>query len=119
MESLALIVVALLVLAIFSGPIALFLTWLPAINGEGVSAGFQIVRRIFVTIFALIGSFISFIWFISSTNLVVTLISVFGSVTAFFAVKREYFPDGLGLGKRNGNGFGRRGDRRNGPDGQH
>jgi hypothetical protein len=32
---------------------------------------------------------------------------------AFFAIKREYFPDGFGFN------FSRRSDRRNGPDGQH
>jgi hypothetical protein len=39
--------------------------------------------------------------------------AIFGSLTAFFAVKREYFPNGF----RNNLGGGA--DRRNGPSGQH
>jgi len=40
--------------------------------------------------------------------------ATFGSLTAFFAVKREYFPNGFGFKK-----FGGGTDRRNGPGGQH
>ena len=119
MESLVILVVIILLVTLFSGPIALLFTWLPAFNRETTSAGVRILRRTLVTVFSLIGSFTSFNLFIASGTLPAMLMAVFGSVTAFFAVKREYFPDGLGLGKRNGNGFGRRGDRRNGPDGQH
>lgn len=113
MESLALLVVVLISFALFSGPLALFLTWLPALNGVNTSDLVRLVRRIFVTILSLIGSFISFILFISASTTAATLMGIFGSVMAFFAMKREFFPDGFGFN------FGRGSDRRNGPDGQH
>lgn len=113
MESLVLLVAIILGISLFSGPIALFLTWLPIINRESTSNGAALTRRIFVTFLAVIGSFVSFNLFISSAGFAASLMAIFGSLTAFFAVKREYFPDGFG------NKFGGRTDRRNGPDGQH
>ena len=119
MESLVILVTIILAVTIFSGPIALFLTWLPALNRESTNSSIRLLRRVLVTVFSLIGSFTSFNIFVASPTLAVILMATFGSLTAFFAVKREYFPEGLGLGKRNRNGFGRKGDRRNGPSGQH
>lgn len=113
MESLAILVVIILVISVFSGPIALFLTWLPVLNRESTSNGAALIRRIFVTFLAVIGSFVSFNLFISSAGFAPTLMAIFGSLTAFFAVKREYFPNGFG------NKFDGGTDRRNGPDGQH
>ena len=55
MESLALLVVIILVVSVFSGPIALFLTWLPVLNRESTSNGLALVRRIFVTFLAVTG----------------------------------------------------------------
>jgi hypothetical protein len=113
MESLAVLVAIILAIALFSGPIALFLTWLPALNRESTSNGAALTRRIFVTFLAVIGSFVSFNLFISSAGFAPTLMAIFGSLTAFFAVKREYFPNGFGTK------FGGGADRRNGPSGQH
>jgi hypothetical protein len=113
MESLALLVVIILAVSVFSGPIALFLTWLPLLNRESTSNGAALTRRIFVTFLAVIGSLMSFNLFIASAGFAATLMAIVGSLTAFFAVKREYFPDGFG--KKFGGGA----DRRNGPDGQH
>ena len=113
MESLVLLVAIILGISLFSGPIALFLTWLPIINRESTSNGAALTRRIFVTFLAVIGSFVSFNLFISSAGFAASLMAIFGSLTAFFAVKREYFPDGFG------NKFGGRTDRLNGPSGQH
>ena len=112
MESLALLVVIILIVSVFSGPIALFLTWLPVLNRESTSNGLALVRRIFVTFLTVTGSFVSFNLFLVSTNLFTTVIAAIGSVSGFFAVKREYFPNGFG--KKFGGGA----DRRNGPDGQ-
>lgn len=109
MESLAILVLIILVISTFSGPIALFLTWLPVLNRESTSNPVRLIRRIFVTFLAVIGSFVSFNLFISSAGFAASLMAIFGSLTAFFAVKREYFPNGLRGGA----------DRRNGPDGQH
>jgi hypothetical protein len=67
-----------------------------------------------VTFLSLIGSFVSFNLFIAGSTLATTLMATFGSLTAFFAVKREYFPNGFGFKK-----FGGGTDRRNGPGGQH
>jgi hypothetical protein len=113
MESLAILVVIILVVSVFSGPIALFLTWLPVLNRESTSNSFALVRRIFVTFLSVMGSFVSFNLFISSAGFAPTLMAIFGSLTAFFAVKREYFPNGFGIK------FGGGTDRRNGPSGQH
>jgi hypothetical protein len=114
MESLVILVAIILVISTFSGPIALFLTWLPALNRESTSNPARLIRRIFVTFLSLIGSFVSFNLFIAGSTLATTLMAAFGSLTAFFAVKREYFPNGFGLKK-----FGGGTDRRNGPSGQH
>jgi len=60
------------------------------------------------------GSFISFNLFLVNTNLFTTVIAAIGSISGFFAVKREYLPNGFGF-----KGFGGGADRRNGPSGQH
>ncbi len=113
MESLAIIVLGIVAVAVFSGPMALFLTWLPALNRENTSNPVRLIRRIFVTVLTLIGSFVSFNLFIVSVSLFTTVIAAIGSVSGFFAVKREYFPNGF----RNNLDGGA--DRRNGPSGQH
>jgi hypothetical protein len=113
MESLVILVAIILVISTFSGPIALFLTWLPALNRESTSNPARLIRRIFVTFLSLIGSFVSFNLFIAGSTLATTLMATFGSLTAFFAVKREYFPNGFGFKLGGGS------DRRNGPSGQH
>ena len=113
MESLVILVVIILVISTFSGPIALFLTWLPALNRESTSNPARLIRRIFVTFLSLIGSFVSFMVFISGVGRGAVFMAFIGSLTAFFAVKREYFPNGFGFK------FGGGSDRRNGPSGQH
>ena len=113
MESLAIVVLIILAISTFSGPIALLLTWIPALNRESTSNPVRLIRRIFVTILTLMGSFVSFNLFLVSVNLVTTVIAAIGSISGFFAVKREYFPNGFGIK------FGGGSDRRNGPSGQH
>ena len=113
MESLAIVVLIILAISTFSGPIALLLTWIPALNRESTSNPVRLIRRIFVTILTLMGSFVSFNLFLVSVNLFTTVIAAIGSISGFFAVKREYFPNGFGIK------FGGRPDRRNGPSGQH
>ena len=107
------LVALILVIALFSGLIALFLTWLPVLNRESTSKTAALIRRILVTFLVVIGSLMSFNLFISSAGFAATLMGIFGSLTAFFAVKREYFPNGFGTK------FGGGTDRRNGPGGQH
>jgi hypothetical protein len=109
MESLAILVLIILVISTFSGPLALLLTWIPALNRESTSNPVRLIRRIFVTFLSVMGSFVSFNLFIASAGFAPTLMAFIGSLTAFFAVKREYFPNGLRGGA----------DRRNGPSGQH
>ena len=113
MESLAILVLIILAISTFSGPIALLLTWIPALNRESTSNPIRLIRRILVTFFTVLGSFVSFNLFLVSTNLFTTVIAAIGSVSGFFAVKREYFPNGFGF--KHGGGA----DRRNGPSGQH
>jgi len=60
MESLVILVAIILAVSLFSGPIALFLTWLPALNRESTNNPARLIRRIFVTFLSLIGSFVSF-----------------------------------------------------------
>ena len=115
MESLVILVAIILAISLFSGPIALFLTWLPALNSGATSNPARLIRRIFVTFLSVVGSFVSFNLFIAGTTFATTLMAAFGSLTAFFAVKREYFPEGFGFG----NFFRGGSDRRNGPSGQH
>lgn len=100
--------------ALFSGPIALFLTWLPILNRESTGNITALIRRIFVTLLSVIGSLMSFNLFIASVGFAATSMAIIGSISAFFAVKREYFPNGFGFKK-----FGGGTDRRNGPSGQH
>ena len=109
MESLAIFFAIMLAISLFSGPIALFLTWLPVLNRERTSNAARLIRRILVTFFAVIGSFVSFFLFIAIPGIVSTILIVVGSITAFFAVKREYFSNGFRGGS----------DRLNGPSGQH
>ena len=113
MESLVILVAIILIISTFSGPIALILTWLPALNRESTSNTARLIRRILVTFLAVIGSFVSFNLFVAGSTLATSLMAIFGSLTAFFAVKREYFPEGFGFK------FGGGSDRRNGPSGQH
>ena len=113
MESLAILVAIIIAISTFSGPIALFLTWIPALNRESTSNTARLIRRIFVTILVVMGSFVSFNLFLASVGIPVTLMAIVGSITAFFATKREYFPNGFGRK------FGGGSDRRNGPSGQH
>jgi hypothetical protein len=113
MESLAILIFIILAISTFSGPIALFLTWLPALNRESTSNPVRLIRRIFVTVLTVLGSFVSFNLFLVSINLATTVIAAIGSISGFFAVKREYFPYGFGIK------FGGGSDRRNGPSGQH
>lgn len=115
MESLVVLVAIILAISLFSGPIALFLTWLPALNSGATSNTARLIRRIFVTFLSVIGSFVSFNLFVAGATLATTFMATFGSLTAFFAVKREYFPEGLGFR----NIFRGGSDRRNGPSGQH
>ena len=114
MESLVILVAIILSVSLFSGPIALFLTWLPLLNRESTSKAAALVRRILVTLLVVIGSLMSFNVFIASVGFAASLMAFIGSITAFFAAKREYFPNGFGF-----KGFGGGADRRNGPSGQH
>jgi len=114
MESLVITVLIILAISTFSGPIALLLTWIPALNRESTSNPVRLIRRVFVTVLTLIGSFVSFNLFLVNMNLFTTVIAAIGSISGFFAVKREYFPNGFGF-----KGFGGGSDRRNGPSGQH
>ena len=113
MESLVKLVLIILAISTFSGPIALLLTWIPTLNRESTSNPVRLIRRILVTFLTVLGSFVSFNLFIVSSNLVTTVIAGIGSVSGFFAVKREYFPNGFGFK------FGGGSDHRNGPSGQH
>ena len=113
MESLVILVAIILIISTFSGPIALIITWLPALNRESTSNTARLIRRILVTFLAVIGSFVSFNLFVAGSTLATSLMAIFGSLTAFFAVKREYFPEGFGFKLGGGS------DRRNGPSGQH
>lgn len=126
MESLVLLVTLLFLIVIISGPTALFLTWLPAINREDASILVVIIRSIVVTLLALLGGFTSLNVMLRGSTMATTLIGFFGTLISVLAIQREYFPGGFrtiigkeGKNKKRRRFFGHGNDPQNGPSGQH
>lgn len=131
MESLAVVVAALLLLALVSGPVAILLSmrriqsWF---DGKS-SIGFTIlglfrkaIHLILVTLGAVVG--VQFL-IIEGLPLIPKAIGLFAISTCYIALRREYFPEffftqkisaRLGFSRKNGRSSGRDG---NGPEGQH
>jgi len=129
MESLALLVAIIFLIAIFAGPFAIGLTskslkrFLTSTPGFGWKV-LDIIRKV-LHIFAIsIGTLVGF----QLISLAVTagkMIGVLAVVTCYIALRREYFPDvyifgnligKLGINRKNGRSSGNDG---HGPEGQH
>ena len=110
MESLALLVAIMMLIALLGGPIAIGIT---RIKTENIFL--TVVRRIFHGIFVAMSLWVGIIFFFSNElPLTPRLIGLFALVMSYFATRREYFPDvriiapllakfGIKLGKNRGN----------------
>jgi len=89
MESLAILVTILLLIAFLAGPIAIALS---AVKGK--SPFLNVIRKILHGLFVAMSLWVGLMFF-SNPDLpfVVNLIGLFGLVTGYIALRREYFPD--------------------------
>ena len=89
MESLAMFVAILLLIAFLAGPLAIALS---AVRGK--SLVLNIVRKILHGLFVALSLFVGLIFF-SNPDLpfVVNLIGLFGLIMGYIALRREYFPE--------------------------
>lgn len=89
MESLAILVAILLLIAFLAGPIAIALS---AVRGKSLFA--NIIRKILHGFFTAMSLWVGLMFF-SNPDLpfVVNLIGLFGLVMGYIAMRREYFPD--------------------------
>jgi hypothetical protein len=87
MESLALLVVTLMLMALLSGPVAIGLS---AIKSD--SAVTNIIRRIFHAPFVLISLWVGVFFCNPEMPLVANLIGLYAIVMGYIALRREYFP---------------------------
>ena len=120
MESLALIVAILMLIALLGGPIAIGIT---RVKTEKIFL--TVVRRIFHGIFVALSLWVGIIFFFSNElPLTPRLIGLFALVMSYIATRREYFPDlriiapllakiGIKIGKDRSNK--ERGSSRHGP----
>jgi hypothetical protein len=117
MESLAVLVVIIFMIALLGGPIATVLTYIPAKTLLG-----KIARRIPILILTFLSLVVCTQLIFSPIPLMGKSIGIFGLVTDYFAIRREFFPDfylrkylkgkGIGGGRSSGNDG-------HGPEGQH
>ena len=89
MESLAIVVAILLLIAFLAGPIAIALS---AVRGK--SLFLNVIRKILHGLFVALSLFVGLIFF-SNPDLpfVVNLIGLFGLIMGYIALRREYFPE--------------------------
>lgn len=117
MESLAALVVIILMIALLGGPISYVLTYIP---GETLLA--KVFRRIPILILTFMSIVICSQLLVAAVPLMGKAVSLFGLATVYFALRREFFPDfylrkylkrkGIGGGRSSGNDG-------HGPEGQH
>ena len=89
MESLAIVVAILLLIAFLAGPIAIALS---AVQAKSLIL--NVIRKILHGFFVAMSLWVGLMFF-SNPDLpfAVNLIGLFGLVTSYIAVRREYFPD--------------------------
>lgn len=89
MESLAMLVAILLLIAFLAGPIAIALS---AVRGK--SLFLNVIRKILHGFFVAMSLWVGLMFF-SNPDLpyVVNLIGLFGLIMGYIALRREYFPD--------------------------
>jgi Na+/alanine symporter len=93
MYSLAVLVMILMGIVIFSGPIGFLLTSKKMWNYSKEKKALWIIRRILVAIIAAAGSLISLMLVFNSLPLGPKLLAMAGFSLNIFALKREFFRD--------------------------
>jgi len=131
MESLAIVVVVLFLIALLAGPLAIALSSRFVKSRLETKASLAIVilnllRKLFHLILVAFGNLIGVqLLFISGLPLIPRVIGLFSVVTCYIGLRREYFPEfffakdliaKLGFSRKNGRSSG---DDGNGPAGQH
>ena len=131
MESLAIAVVALFLIALLAGPLSIALSsqFVRARFENKASFGFvflNILRKAFHLLLVAFGNLIGIQFLlIAGLPLIPRVIGLFSVVTCYIGLRREYFPEfffvrdlmaKFGLSRKNGRSSGRDG---NGPAGQH
>jgi hypothetical protein len=89
MESLAILVATLLLIAFLAGPIALALS---AVKGK--SLFLNVIRRTLHGFFVAMSLWVGLMFFSNpELPIVINLIGIFGLIMGYIALRREYFPD--------------------------
>lgn len=117
MQSMALLVAIIFIIAILGGPIAFAFTYIP-----GDSLMRKILRRVPILILTFMSLVVCSQLLISAVPLMGKAVGVFGIATDYFALRREFFSDfylrkylqrkGIGGSRSSGNDG-------HGPEGQH
>ena len=131
MESLAIVVVVLFLIALLAGPLAIALSSRFVKSRLETKASLAIVilnllRKLFHLILVAFGNLIGVqLLFISGLPLIPRVIGLFSVVTCYIGLRREYFPEfffardlfaKFGVARKNGRTSGNDG---HGPEGQH
>jgi len=131
MESLAIVVVVLFLIALLAGPLAIALSSRFVKSRLETKASLAIVilnllRKLFHLILVAFGNLIGVqLLFISGLPLIPRVIGLFSVVTCYIGLRREYFPEfffmrnlfaKFGVSRKNGRSSG---DDGHGPEGQH
>ena len=88
MESLAIIVAIIFMIALLGGPISYVLTYIP---GETLLA--KIFRRIPILIITFMSMIVCTQLIFAAIPIMGKTVGIFGLVTDYFAIRREFFPD--------------------------
>ena len=89
MESLAIVVAILLIIAFLAGPIAIALS---AVQAKSLIL--NVIRKILHGFFVAMSLWVGLMFFSNpDLPIAVNLIGLFGLVTSYIALRREYFPD--------------------------
>ncbi len=131
MESLAIVVVMLFLIALLAGPISIGLSskFIQSRLSSQASLGIVILNLLRKAIHLILVAFGTLIGvqflFIAGLPLIPRVIGLFGVVTCYIGLRREYFPEfffardlfaKFGVSRRNGRSSGNDG---HGPEGQH
>jgi len=131
MESLALVVTILFLIAVLAGPLSIALSSQFVKSRLETKSSLAIVilnllRKFLHLVLVSIGNLVGILWlFIAELPLIPRLIGLFSVVTCYIGLRREYFPDfffvrdllaKFGVSRKNGRSSGNDG---HGPEGQH
>ena len=90
MESLVLLVVIILAVVMFSGPLGILLTINPIWNATLKVPGLWYARRVLITFFAAIGVIFGFQVLLGGIPFIASLMVISGMAFNFIAIKLEY-----------------------------